>query len=447
MSPPRRRVLAVGLPLAVGAAVAVIDRGFAALFAFGSVVLCLSTARHHRSWPKPRRMAGGAALGVLSTLLAWPVVKMIAANIAEPGEWDFLGFWLHSQTALARDNFYDPVHAQGRTAGMLVSEAFRTEIIDVGFWYPPQSMLLFWPLGLFPRTTSLTLWYAVNVAALIGATLLLCRSFFGELAALPLLATGVLVLSCYGTLSTVTFAQTTFVCLLAVAAAGLESNRVRAGFFIALACFVKPFAGLLAVPALLAREGRTIAGGALAVLVSTAMAFLAFGSAAFLGYFSLDHAANKPAWIFAESTNQSLLGLMLRVLDASCEGMACVTFAPFVGAFVCGVVVTTWLTTRILAEADLTKTLWLAFALLFYPVSQVFYSVLLVWVALVSWRRGEPQKVGSLLHATVLGLMFALAGVQEGRFTVLAYGLAWLLMLAQGARVAFPLHAKRLELT
>jgi hypothetical protein len=439
-------VLAVGLPLAVGAAVAAIDRGLAALLAFGSVVLCLFTARHYGSWPRPRRMAGGAVLAALAMLLAWPVAKLIAANVADPGEWDFLGFWLHSQTALERENFYDPVHARERAAGIVVSDAFRTEIIDVGFWYPPQSMLLFWPLGLLPRATSLALWYGFNVVALVAAMAFLCKTFFDEVAALPLLATGVLVLSCYGTLSTVSFAQTMFVCLLFVAVAGLEPNRYRAGIFAALAFFVKPFAGLLAVPALFARERRTVAGGVLAVLVSSAVAFLAFGAEVFSGYFLLEHTANKPAWVFAESTNQSLLGLTLRVLDASCEGPACVTFPPFLGAFACGLAVTVWLTTRILGEADLTKALWLAFALLFYPVSQVFYSVLLVWIALVSWRRGEPQKVGWLLHATVLGSMFALARVQEGRFTVLAYGLAWLLMLAQGARVAFPTHAKRLEL-
>jgi hypothetical protein len=439
-------VLAAGLPLSVGAAVALIDRGFAAVLAFGGAVLCLVTARHHRSWSRPRRMAGGALLGALSMLLAWPVIRAIAANVADPGEWDFLGFWLHSQTALARENFYDPVHAQQRTAGMVVSQAFRTEIIDVGFWYPPQSMLLFWPLGLFPRATSLMIWYGVNVVALIAATMLLCRSFFAELTVLPLLASGGLLLSCYGTLSTVTFAQTTFVCLLFVAASGLEADRLRAGAFVALAFFIKPFAGLLAVPALFARERRTLAGGALAVLASSGIAFVAFGGEAFLGYFMLDHAANKPAWIFAEPTNQSVLGLTLRVLDASCEGSACVRFAPFVALFVVGLAVTAWLTTRILGEPDLAKTLWLAFALLFYPVSQVFYSALLVWVALVSWRRGEPHKVGWLIHATLLGTMFALAAAQEGRFTVLAYGLAWLVMLAQGARVAFPVQAQRLGL-
>jgi hypothetical protein len=446
MSARRGRLLAVGLPLAVGALVAAIDRGVAAPLAFGSAFSCLFVARHYRSWPRSRRMAAGALLASIAMLLAWPVARVIAENVADPGEWDFLGFWLHSQTALERENFYDPIHAQKRAAGMLVSDAFRTEIIDVGFWYPPQSMLLFWPLGLFSRSTSLSLWYGVNVVVLIGAVLLLCRTFFDELGALPLLSTLGLVLACYGTLSTVTFAQTTFVCLLFVAAAGLEPDRIRAGVFAALAFFVKPFSGLLLVPALFARERRTVAGGVLAVLASSAVALVAFGGEVFLRYFSLDHAANKPSWIFIESTNQSLLGLMLRVLDASCEGSACVRFPPFIGAFVVGLVVTAWLTTRIVREAALAKAFWLAFALLFYPVSQVFYSVLLVWVALVSFRRGEPGKIGWLIHATVLGLMFALARAEDGRFTVLAYGLAWLLLLAQAARVAFPIHAKRLEL-
>jgi hypothetical protein len=445
MSPHRGRVLAAGLPLAVAAAVVVVDRGLSAALAFGSVLLGLFAARHFRTLPRPQRLATGAALGVLSLVLAWPMVKLVASNVADPGEWDFLGFWLHSQTALERENFYDPIHAQRRAAGLVVSDALRTEIIDVGFWYPPQSMLLFWPLGLFPRPLSLALWYGVNAVALVGAGLVLCRTLLGELSALPLLATAVLVLACYGTLSTVTFAQTTFVCLLLVAVSGLEPGRVGAGAAVAAAFFVKPFAGLLAVPAFFSRDRRTLAGGVLFVLASSAVALLAFGGEAFLGYFQLDQTANKPAWIYAESTNQSLLGLTLRLFDPVCEGTACVTYPPFLVLLVIGLAVTVWLTTRITRETDLTKALWLAFALLFYPVSQVFYSVLLVWVALVSWRRGEPGTMSWLLHATVIATMFALARAQNGRFTVLAFGLGWLLMLAQGARVAFPAMARRFE--
>jgi hypothetical protein len=56
-------------------------------------------------------------------------------------------------------------------------------------------MLLFWPLGLFPRPLSLALWYGVNAVALVGAGLVLCRTLLGELSALPLLATAVLVLA------------------------------------------------------------------------------------------------------------------------------------------------------------------------------------------------------------------------------------------------------------
>ncbi|HYD50316.1 MAG TPA: hypothetical protein VEB21_18305, partial [Terriglobales bacterium] len=74
------------------------------------------------------------------------------ANIRQPPEWDMLAFWLFGAAA-RQGNFYDPshLHAVAATlpsAGIVLTDPlFVQDVLDVGFPYPPPTMLLFAGLG------------------------------------------------------------------------------------------------------------------------------------------------------------------------------------------------------------------------------------------------------------------------------------------------------------
>jgi hypothetical protein len=83
--------------------------------------------------------------------VAYSLLKItgeVYENYHQPREWDFLGFWLNGKVASAGENFYHPENYQNVVLPYNLNDEFRAEIIEVGFWYPPFTMFLFFPLGL-----------------------------------------------------------------------------------------------------------------------------------------------------------------------------------------------------------------------------------------------------------------------------------------------------------
>jgi hypothetical protein len=74
--------------------------------------------------------------------------RIMHSNIAHPPEWDFLGFWIGGRLAVQGLNFYEPENYEQVAQHLSLSDEFAQEITEVGFWYPPPSMLLFVPLVL-----------------------------------------------------------------------------------------------------------------------------------------------------------------------------------------------------------------------------------------------------------------------------------------------------------
>ncbi len=85
-----------------------------------------------------------------------------AANLREVREWDFLCFWLWGRAGARGANFYDPAASAWMAEGLELSPEFQRQIVDVGFWYPPPTMLLFAPFGALPVRAALLLWYALQ---------------------------------------------------------------------------------------------------------------------------------------------------------------------------------------------------------------------------------------------------------------------------------------------
>jgi hypothetical protein len=65
---------------------------------------------------------------------------------------DFKHFWITSRIALQGQNIYDPENHHQVLSTLDSSEAtdeFITRLVNTGFWYPPTSVLIFLPVGLF----------------------------------------------------------------------------------------------------------------------------------------------------------------------------------------------------------------------------------------------------------------------------------------------------------
>jgi hypothetical protein len=390
-----------------------------------------------RNWSRSAR----TGLAALFVLLAFGFAAELAGearrNVREPPEWDFLGFWLHARTAAAGGDFYDPATALDGAADLDTSRAFRREIVDTGFWYPPPSMFLFLPLAWLEPQPALVVWYGLTLGAIVAGVALSWRIFFPAGSPLELAAIVALVCAARPTLSTLHFCQTSFLGLLLLLLFWGARERGAGGVWLALAVLVKPFFLLAGLPLVIRARWRPLVAGVATAAVACIAALATFGPATFLHYFSGEGRAPKPEWIYRESTNQSLLGWALRATADRCGGIECATHPWYLGSAVVVTAVTLPLAWRLARRHEgWAIALALLFALLVYPVSQPFYAVTLTPVLLFLWRERDRFRGGAPLVAGLAGGVYALLALDGGRVTVAAVTLLWAATVALGWRLA-----------
>jgi hypothetical protein len=271
----------------------------------------------------------------------------------------------------------------------------------------------------------------------VAAVLLAWRTFFAGGGAIELLATAALVVIGHGTYTTAYFSQTNFAALLAVLLYWRRRETIGGGAWIPVAAFVKPFLAVLAVAPLVGRRWRAVAGMFACGAALLVAAEVAFGPGALLEYLTRDQLSAKPSWIYDQPTNQSLLGFVLRATDTDCDGRACVTNPLYLAGSAVVAVATAVVGFKLqrAGEEAWALSVYLLAALALYPVSQLFYSVLLLPVVLVLWGRRSELPGGAPLVAALIAIAYALAAVDWGSYTVLAFLLLWGAMVVTGAQL------------
>ena len=426
-----------GALLAASPVVVVLERSHQRMLLTLLVVPAIFLGLHSfRRWAASTRAAFFAFLLLTGAVFCTPLALEVRKNLDVVREWDFLGFWLHARTALRGADFYDPGNAAESAAALSVSSDFRREIIDTGFWYPPPSMFLFLPLGWFDPETALVLWYGFNILVMATDVLLLWRIFFPRGSVAELAACATLLAAVGGTRWNFYFAQTSFVALLALLLFWPRQRSAWGGVWVVVATFVKPFLAVLGLCLLVGAKRRALAGVAAALVVFCLASAAAFGPLSFGRYITAPEAKAKPDWVYSQDTNQSVLGFVLRATKTRCSGIACVKNPLFLGVAAILTAITIPLGAR-LARArakeharehphgELTVALYLLLALLVYPVSQVFYSVLLVPLLLLVWRYRDRVLGGAGTMAALAAIVYALTSTRYGDTTVGAFALLW----------------------
>jgi hypothetical protein len=411
---------------------------FAGLGLLPLVFLLLWGFGRRHLWP--RVYAGALALLLLA--LGGALGLRAARNIQEPPQWDFGAIRLSAEVAAQGLNFYEPESYRKVTAERDVPQDLREEVVEVGFQYPPFTMLLFRPLAGVSPQTSVKLWYALHLTALFGGLFLLWRIFAREEGWSGLGLVSALLLLLFGSYSTVGFAQTLFLLLFFWLLAWRSWGEWPSGVWLALAVVVKPVGAALFLPVLLHRHGRVLGAGAATLLGASLASLMAFGGAVWWRYLSFDTARRMPFSLFAEEENQSLLAALLRwplggVAPQTMYLALALTLAAATVFFVIRLGKGEW---------ELSAALSIALTLLVYPGSLTSYSVLLL-PALLVWLR-KRQEIGANFYATALalGAVYAVIGLNYGRYSTFAYLSVWLLIASAAlqalrARVKTPLPA------
>ncbi len=388
------------------------------------VVPMLLGFHYRRTLAPAARYAWYAVLAAIIVFHGILLTQEMWTNVIVLREGDFLGFWINGHVAAAGHNFYDPAFGRALARPFTISEEFRREIIDIGFWYPPPSIFVFLPLAAFANPhQALAVWYVFQTLALLAAIVVLARGFLRADGATGIVFLAALVLMLPATQLTVWYAQTTFLALLFTALFWNARKSATGGVWLALAACVKPFAGALAVVLLLRRRMRALAGTVVAAIVVSIATLVAFGLGTFLTFFRGRTDAHIPPIVYSEISNESLLGFIVRVAHGvNGDHLSHFSVTAFAAMALVLTAITLWLCLRA-READdqVVLSMMLSLALLIYPVSQVFYSVLLIVPALVLWsRRSERFPAWAVAVGICVGYALTIL-----KFPVFASLLCW----------------------
>jgi hypothetical protein len=403
---------------------------------YGVVVLAplvLVGLHYNKRLSKPLSIAFAALLIVICSIYALQFVQTMKTNVETPSEWDFIGFWLHGSTAAQGQNFYDPQFAQQLSQDMTLSSPFRTEIVDVGFWYPPPSIFLFLPLGWFDLQTALIFWYVMQ-SVILGLTIvLLWKWLLREQGWIGLLGVTSLVFMMRPTLLTLQFAQTNYLLLLTLVLFLVDKDKPRSGVWLALSILVKPFMGALVLYLVIRRRWRALATTIVSLAVASAITILVFGTDTFFSYFQGSSIQQLPDWIYTEPTNQSLLAAILRVTQYDFGSQSPVMNPVYLGLAALMVATTGWLIYSLDERYHvLAASLVVVAAIILYPPSQVFYAILLIVPMLQLWTYRSELGVSLAVVTGILTLLYFFMAFQRGTTTLAANLLMWFVLVGVG---------------
>jgi hypothetical protein len=354
------------------------------------------------------------------------------ANLAHPPRYDFLCFWLDGRVALTYHNVYAPAYFHLLGDSLAQPADWVREFLDVGFLYPPISVVWFAPLGLF-RTpgAALAAWYRLLFAALALSVIALWRQFFRPSGIAGLLAASALLMAFPATAMDMASTQTIGIALLFALLFRGDRNPWRAGIWIALALSVKPFLITLLIVPLITRSWKTVGAAAAAVCALIAAALAIIGPSGFLTYFRDSPVGRVPGYMYSGMWNQSLLGWILRLSRRDPAALV-VAHETLYLTLVAIVVATTVLICCVIVRSnrDAAIALSLLLGLLVYPQTLYFYSLLLVLPIAIMWTQARGGVTTAASSALAIGAIAALVGVRGWSLVHFAIGITYAVIAA-----------------
>ncbi len=364
---------------------------------------------------------------------------LMSRMTAAPPEWDFLCFWIWGRMGVTGLDFYDPSIGAPFAAGRTTT--FVSDILDVGFWYPPQSMLLFAPLGLLSPQPALWGWYAFLAACVAGSAYMTWRIIAADTGRLGVVAVLAFLLALPGTKQTFICAQTHPLALLLSLLVLRYQDRPRAGAFAALSLIVKPYLALWVGFLALHKRWRALQVSAVTFGLIALVTSVWFGPSHFVTYFLENPMQRAPLTVFSESVNQSLFANILRATHT--ETQAREPLVRGVGALAALLVLlpALWAAWRTRDRDPLfAGLLLLSSVLVVYPFTLTHYSMMMAPILVFLWSRRNALRAGPRVAALAILAAAVTTGYESGRYTFCVHLalLAWLLAESRGKAVATP---------
>ncbi len=388
----------------------------------------LSLAYHYRTrfGRSPHAIVIACVIPALISLLY--IVRILYWHWVGPTEWDFLAFWTYAQAGASGQDFYKAANFTHIALPISPSQDFIREVLNVGFPYPPPTMLLLLPMGWMALSHGYFLWYGIHFLCLAIAIGLLWRIFLRGSGIQGLAFTAALVLLFPPLLSTFQYAQTNLPTLCAFLGYWAHRNSFKGGAALALGLAVKPYFAVLLLFPVMKRQLRAGIGFFTVSSCLFLIALLVFGGKVFLSYVTEKPTSKLPFSVFSEDVNQSLSAFFLRV-GAQPLGISPVFTLPNLlgSAILAGL--TMWAVYRCPREdSDWALCLTLLMALIIYPGALFHYGVMALPAIFLLWTRRAGVPGGQWTVALLIACVYGLA---QARFTLAGHLLLWTAALWQ----------------
>jgi len=372
-------------------------------------------------------LAVAAGLLAIFAQHAW---HTIAQSLATPPLWDFVCFWLYGRVADVTHLPYDP-HAMHRIALALppYGTGFAREVLDVGFIYPPPTIALFAPLGLFQTPhTAMPFWYAVLLPALCLEIVLLWRRFLYGYGWQGLVSAALLVLLFPTTVTVLGIGQTLFIASVFLLLYLNDASSLRRGVWLGFAAIVKPYMIVIWLYPVLRRDWRVLSAAMMTVAGVTAAVLPLIGWRSIVSFLTDPPSRRLPDWMLTDDSNQSLLAWLVRSTHRQAHVTAAVHMPIYLFAVIALVAITAWCIVRIgEADRDYCIVILVPLALLIYPATGWHYAPLLLVPLCYLWSRKNAIPYGAICASAATIAVFMLA--ETGSAAMFASLLMWILLV------------------
>ncbi|HEY5370534.1 MAG TPA: glycosyltransferase family 87 protein [Hanamia sp.] len=329
-----------------------------------------------------------AVLGILLFLIGDFFYDLAQSYLHIP-LWDFMCFYLFGNVGISGLNFYDP-HAfmqvfNNLNLHSIVGDGLTHEVVNVGFWYPPPSMFLFLPLGIFSLKTGYIIWQTVIILFLLLDILLIIKWFPYNLnSAYNKKTTGfllaILILLFPSITGSILISQTPSIFLFFLILILKYSDNWKSGIYLVLLIIIKPLAIFFLLYFLFYKNWKVLISCLITGCLIIGVSSLCFGFNSFIIFLKSPPTNRIPFEIFYESTEQSLFAVLLRLQhrfygSINFQNIKILTYilsVPFI--------LISFYSSKLLSKKNplLAFMIFIILALLLYPNTLVSYIIILI---------------------------------------------------------------------
>lgn len=357
-----------------------------------------------------------ALYGIAIVLTVRVLPRLPDILFGEPRLFDFMAFYLPAKVASADLNLYSPQNYALIAEQMPVAfpDHFRREIIDVGFMYPPATVLLFLPTAGLDFVDAAHTWYMfVGVTIVIAIALLsrminwLLKNESGRANAVDATALAI-IFTVSNSMEGFRYGQTTALLASMMILTIMYSGQRTGGVAAAIGMLIKPVAVIPAALLLIGRYWKSVLAGVATGLLIFVVSLVVIGSDDWISYLGLEFSTEAPPWLYTEAGNHSLLAVLLRTFGIDDVpwgyGYLVALYAVLSGLIATASLVQAIRIVRL--DSPTAYCLLLVAALLVYPGTLYTYSILLTIPMAIEFTNQLRARENIL----VTGLVFSVVG-------------------------------------